>query len=189
MVKMLISLKKIIEQDIIKNKISRKKQWWIIVRRFRTMKNIKLTEEACEEKWRSLVRTYKKNLIYIKKRGEIAVKWPYFWKMWGILGNSVFEKEHHSVHKPRLNDNLMYDFETQTSPMILNDNSIDDSEDIEYKESNDQNNLKEMISDLYDSHNNMLQEMISIQNKKIEELHQEQLNIKSLLMQLLQKFP
>lgn len=168
-----------------------------MVRRFRTLKNVKLSEETCEEKWRNLVRTYKKNLIRVKKRGTGAIRWPYFWKMHEIMGSAIVDNEKgltmpyiDVTNKPRLTETVTPELRPNNRSLSMNDQFIEYTEDILEDTIKEQHeNLSSMISDLRDKQNKMLQEIIDLQNKKIEELHQEQLNIKTLLTQLLQKFP
>lgn len=194
---MLISLKKLIEKEIVQHRISRKKQWWVMVRRFRSLKNVRLTEEACEEKWRNLVRTYKKNLVRVKKRGTGVIRWPYFWKMHEIVGNIDIENDvkplpyvEPNANRMRLTESVATDIRSKNNRSVLiNDQFLENAESISDDIADQNENLSNIICDLRDKQNKMLQEIINIQNKKIEELHKEQLNIKALLTQLLQKFP
>jgi hypothetical protein len=182
LVKVLISLKKVIEQDIAKHKYPRKKQWSMMVRRFRALKNVNVTEDACEEKWRNLVRTYKKNLIRVRKKGTGVIRWSYFWRMHEILGNSVFENEKQSMYPIVSKTRLIESVDVPSNKQFL----VGDQEEAMLNlESED---LFTMVNGPKDKSNQMLHEIISRQNKKIEELHREQLNIKSLLTQLLEKF-
>lgn len=202
MVRTLITLKKEVNQEIANNKIPRKRQWTIIVRRFRALRNIKLSEESCEEKWRNLLRTYKKNLIRVRKQGT-SIKWPFFWKMREAVGNSVLAEQEKrnttcsslvftdSFASARLkggNDGLEPNFRLAQKSLIGGDDFVEDADDILEEKSNDQyENAVMMMNDFKQNQTKLIQEMFTQQNKIIEGLHQEQQNIKTLLTQLLQK--
>ncbi|XP_065221292.1 uncharacterized protein LOC135846238 [Planococcus citri] len=193
MVKTLIFLKKQINEDISCAKISRKKQWLVMARRFRALKNIKLTEEACEEKWRNLLRTYKKNLLRVKNRGA-TVKWPFFWQMRDIVGNSVLHDTDNN--KRLLSDNLSSRLSTaSTSSMSklpvsgigMGGDDYDDEDMLDDRTSIQLDTLLTSVNDLRHNQNRILHEM-DTHKKALQEVQQEQVNIKCLLTQLLQKF-
>lgn len=184
MVKTLIFLKKQINEEIASNRISRKRQWMVMVRRFRTLKNIKVTEEACEEKWKNLLRTYKKNLIRVKNRG-CTVKWPFFWKMREIVGNSVLLDE----KRPYSFDSRSKSTDLRQRSSLINDDSVDNLEEVLNDSIHEQlDNLYTAVNEVRQNQTKILQEIVDKQNKAIQEMQQEQLNIKCLLTQLLQKF-
>ncbi len=191
MIKALISWKKNIEQNSLKSQMSKRKQWIYIARKFRNEKTVMVTEEACEEKWRSLVRMYRKNLNKFRKRENSVISWPYFWKMREILGNSVLQKERPFTppvikNTTRLNGLLSTD-RLGSSCGALNDEFVEFKRGFLDGFDNPIYKLLTSVEELKDNQNKILKEIVDIQRKKIEEVQAEQRCIKALLLELLRK--
>lgn len=183
LVRTLISVKKSVDEDIQKNKIPRKKMWWSVARKFRVQSHIKIAEEFCEEKWEELVRIYRKNLA--KARENCVINWPFFLEMHNSVSSSNTEFIMQTTkRKIKIDDELKTKSKAKKSKNHssgVDDDSFSDTAIV------DNRNLAAAIHELQENQNKLLREIVDNQQKRIDELHQEQLSIKSLLVQLLKK--
>lgn len=186
LVRVLISAKKSVDEDIQRNKVSRKKLWWSVVRRFRAQRRMKITEECCKEKWLELERIYRKNMK--KAQNNCVITWPFFWEMHEMVSNSNTEVSGQAVKKKVKSDDEPQSHSMSNSYQRLKGCSYSADDDSSSDNASvDNNNLAAAIRELQDNQNKLLREIVDNQQKRIDELHQEQLSIKSLLMQLLKK--
>lgn len=62
------------------------KLWELIARRMSSsMPSIKVTAKDCDDKWRNIAATYRKNIERIKYMGDFSVRWEHFSAMDEIL--------------------------------------------------------------------------------------------------------
>lgn len=131
---------------------------------------------------------YRKNLVKAKKDGVTTVRWPFFWKMYETINSSNPE-----FILPAVKKNPSFCNESKSEPKSNPSHSVgrissgvnDDS--LFEKSSIDNSNLAAAIHELQENQNKLLREIVDNQQKRIDQLHQEQLSIKSLLVQLLEK--
>jgi len=62
------------------------KLWELIARRMNSgMPSVKVTAKDCDDKWRNIAATYRKNIERIKYMGDFNVRWEHFTAMDEIL--------------------------------------------------------------------------------------------------------
>lgn len=62
------------------------KLWELIARRMSSgMPSVKVTAKDCDDKWRNIAATYRKNIERIKYMGDFSVRWEHFAAMDEIL--------------------------------------------------------------------------------------------------------
>lgn len=62
------------------------KLWELVARRMNNgMPTIKVTAKDCDDKWRNIAATYRKNIERIKYMGDVSIRWEHFAAMDEIL--------------------------------------------------------------------------------------------------------
>nr|XP_018907736.1 PREDICTED: uncharacterized protein LOC109037485 [Bemisia tabaci] len=72
--------------------------WEIVAERLSQATNQTFTAKECDDKWRNLLGTYRRNLVRAKKYGT-PVKWNYFWMLRKYLGYSALHRKKYT-HVP-----------------------------------------------------------------------------------------
>ncbi|XP_050537400.1 uncharacterized protein LOC126903311 [Daktulosphaira vitifoliae] len=110
------------------------KLWELIARRMNNeMPSVKVTAKDCDDKWRNIAATYRKNIEKIKYMGDFSVRWEHFSAMDEILrGTDELKKPESYIEVDKLidNDNLNRSPDTgfidNDNNQVLNMNSNDD---------------------------------------------------------------
>lgn len=85
MTSLLIALRGSLNDDFNSSKY-KFKLWEVIARRMsNSIPSIKVTAKDCDDKWRNIAATYRKNIERIKYMGDFSVRWEHFAAMDEIL--------------------------------------------------------------------------------------------------------
>lgn len=85
MTSLLIALRGSLNEDFNSSKY-KFKLWELIARRMNSsIPSVKVTAKDCDDKWRNIAATYRKNIEKIKYMGDFSVRWEHFAAMDEIL--------------------------------------------------------------------------------------------------------
>lgn len=85
MTSLLIALRGSLNEDFNSSKY-KFKLWELIARRMSSgIPSVKVTAKDCDDKWRNIAATYRKNIEKIKYMGDFSVRWEHFAAMDEIL--------------------------------------------------------------------------------------------------------
>jgi len=85
MTSLLIALRGSLNEEFSSSKY-KFKLWELIARRMSSgMPAVKVTAKDCDDKWRNIAATYRKNIERIKFMGDISIRWEHFAAMDEIL--------------------------------------------------------------------------------------------------------
>lgn len=91
------------------------KLWELIARRMNSgMPSVKVTAKDCDDKWRNIAATYRKNIEKIKYMGDFSVRWEHFTAMDEILkGTEEIKKPDSGIEVDKMIGNIHKITETE----------------------------------------------------------------------------